>query len=200
MVTDPPYGVKYDASWRTAAGVGSKGAAVGKVLNDHRSDWREAWALFPGSVVYVWHAGTFAGSVANSLDACGFKVRAQIVWVKTRLVLSRGDYHHQHEPCFYAALDGADEQWHFVPEHEISSYAVKAGEVGQYGGGRKQSAVWNIEHIRSNTGHSTQKPVEYMKRPDREQFEAGRSHLRTVFRLRHHNHCWRNDGPQGSRN
>ncbi|MEI6283300.1 MAG: ParB/Srx family N-terminal domain-containing protein, partial [Alphaproteobacteria bacterium] len=48
MVTDPPYGVNYDASWRTGAGVGSKGAAVGKVLNDGRADWSAAWALFPG--------------------------------------------------------------------------------------------------------------------------------------------------------
>ena len=31
--------------------------AVGKVVNDDRADWREAWALFPGSVAYIWHAG-----------------------------------------------------------------------------------------------------------------------------------------------
>ena len=35
--------------------------AVGKVVNDDRADWREAWALFPGSVAYIWHAGTKAG-------------------------------------------------------------------------------------------------------------------------------------------
>lgn len=165
MVTDPPYGVKYDASWRQKAGVASPGAAVGKVLNDDRADWREAWALFPGSVAYVWHAGTFAGDVAVSLATTKFKLRAQIVWVKTRHVLSRGDYHHQHEPCFYGVRDGEDEHWHFVPEHEIATYAVKQGQVGHYVGGRKQSTVWFIEHIKSDTGHSTQKPVECMKRP-----------------------------------
>src|SRR4051794_1994191 len=37
--------------------------AVGKVVNDDRADWREAWALFPGSVAYIWHAGTKAGIV-----------------------------------------------------------------------------------------------------------------------------------------
>ena len=31
--------------------------AVGKVVNDDRADWREAWALFPGAVAYIWHAG-----------------------------------------------------------------------------------------------------------------------------------------------
>jgi hypothetical protein len=38
------------------------GRAVGKVVNDDRADWREAWALFPGSVAYIWHAGTKANA------------------------------------------------------------------------------------------------------------------------------------------
>ena len=40
-----------------------------------RADWREAWALFPGSVAYIWHAGTKAGIVQDSLAACGFETR-----------------------------------------------------------------------------------------------------------------------------
>src|SRR5580704_17177629 len=42
---------------RVAAGTVIKpiGArAVGKVVNDDRADWREAWALLPGSVAYIW--------------------------------------------------------------------------------------------------------------------------------------------------
>lgn len=165
MVTDPPYGVEYNPSWRVDAGVGGSGTATGKVLNDDRADWREAWALFPGDVAYVWHVGTFTGDVAASLEATKFKIRAQIVWVKTRHVLSRGDYHHQHEPCFYGVRDGKEEQWNFVPEHEVSLYAVKKGAVGHYIGGRKQSTVWLIEHLKSDTGHGTQKPVACMQRP-----------------------------------
>ena len=49
MVTDPPYGVEYDPSWRNQAGA-AKTKRTGKVLNDDRADWREAWALFPGDV------------------------------------------------------------------------------------------------------------------------------------------------------
>lgn len=174
MVTDPPYGVNYDPSWRKRAGVGSAGAAMGKVLNDDRADWRDAWALFPGSVAYVWHAGLFADTVAASLRAVKFQLRAQIVWVKTRLVLSRGDYHPQHEPCAYAVRDGADDdRWRFVPEHEVAAYAVREGRPGAYRGGRKQSTVWHIEHLRSETGHGTQKPVEAMRRPIENNSEAG---------------------------
>ena len=43
---------------------------------------REAWALFPGSVAYIWHAGTKAGIVQDSLAACGFETRSQIIWAE----------------------------------------------------------------------------------------------------------------------
>lgn len=165
MVTDPPYGVNYDPAWRRRAGIGTAGMATGKVLNDDRADWTEAWALFPGNVAYVWHAGLFADVVADSLRSCKFDIRAQIVWVKTRHVLSRGHYHPQHEPALYGVREDADDGWRFIPEHEVSAYAVKKGATAQWAGGRKQSTVWFIEHLKSDTGHGTQKPVECMKRP-----------------------------------
>ncbi len=143
MVTDPPYGVEYDAEWREKSGLGSK--AHGKVLNDGRADWREAWALFPGDVVYVWHAGINSPVVAESLESCDLEMRALIVWVKSRAPISRGHYHHRHEPCWYA---------------------VKKGRTGHWSGDRKQNTAWEIDTPRaSETGHSTQKPVECMKRP-----------------------------------
>jgi hypothetical protein len=91
MVTDPPYGVEYDPNWRNEAGV-SATARTGKVSNDDRADWREAWALFPGDAAYVWHSGVRSRTVIESLETCGFKIRAQIIWAKPRLVLGRGDY------------------------------------------------------------------------------------------------------------
>jgi DNA modification methylase len=149
MVTDPPYGVEYDADWRNKAmrADGSKvgGRAVGKVLNDDKADWREAWALFPGDVAYVWHAGNMAHVVAESLLACDLHIRAQVIWAKSHFAIGRGDYHPQHEPCWYA---------------------VRKGKTGHYDGGRKQSTLWQIDKPqKSETGHSTQKPVECMKRP-----------------------------------
>jgi DNA modification methylase len=138
MVTDPPYGVEYDAN---KARMGS--SAKGKVLNDNQADWTEAWALFPGHIAYVWHADRHCGIVFDSLVKNGFVVRAQIIWAKSTLVFSRGDYHSQHEPCFYA---------------------VKG--TGNWTGDRKQSTLWQIDKPRkSETGHSTQKPVECMRRP-----------------------------------
>lgn len=151
MVTDPPYGVEYDADWRNHAmradGTAIAGRAVGVVTNDDRSDWREAWTLFPGDVAYVWHAGVYSPGVADSLAACDFERRALIVWAKSQLVIGRGDYHHQHEPCWYA---------------------VRKGKPGLRTDDRKQTTLWQIDKPRkSETGHSTQKPVECMARPIR---------------------------------
>ena len=98
MVTDPPYGVRYDPDWRNRAGA-SDTKRTGTVMNDDRADWRDAWALFPGDVAYVWHGALHAGTVAESLAATGFEIRSQIIWAKERHVLSRGHYHWQHEPC-----------------------------------------------------------------------------------------------------
>jgi DNA modification methylase len=145
MVTDPPYGVEYDPAWRQRAGIAGAGTATGKVLNDDQADWREAWALFPGDVAYVWHAGLFAGTVADSLAACDFVLRSQIIWAKSQMVMSRGDYHWHHEPCWYA---------------------VRKGKPGHYTGDRKQTMLWQIpKPAKSETGHGTQKPVECMRRP-----------------------------------
>src|SRR6202047_4795068 len=71
------------------------------------ADWREAWALFPGSVAYIWHAGTKAGIVQDSLAACGFETRSQIIWAKNNFAIGRGHYHCKHEPCWYVVRKGS---------------------------------------------------------------------------------------------
>jgi DNA modification methylase len=153
MVTDPPYGVNYDPEWRNEAGV-SATMRTGKVANDDRADWRAAWALFPGDVAYVWHAGVHARTVIESLEAAGFVVRSQIVWAKPRLVLGRGDYHWQHEPCLYA---------------------VRKGATGHWQGARDQTTLWSIGAGPEDlaTVHGTQKPVDCMRRPMLNNSEPG---------------------------
>jgi DNA modification methylase len=124
----------------------AKTKRTGKVLNDDRADWREAWVLFPGDVAYVWHGALHAATVAESLEAAGFTIRSQIIWAKERLVLSRGDYHWQHEPAWYA---------------------VKKTGKGHWAGDRKQTTLWQIpsKDQDAKTVHGTQKPVECMHRP-----------------------------------
>jgi DNA modification methylase len=69
------------------------------------------------------------------------------LFLKPRFVLGRGDYHWQHEPCFYA---------------------VRKSATGHWQGARDQSTVWAIGAIGDEdevTVHGTQKPVECMRRP-----------------------------------
>ena len=68
MITDPPYGVNYDPNWREQAGLGVQ-RQTGRVHNDDRVDWSDAFALFPGHVAYVWHAGLYAGAVVPRSSA-----------------------------------------------------------------------------------------------------------------------------------
>lgn len=146
MVTDPPYGVEYDPTWRHQAAM-NHSLRTRRLQNDDRADWREAWKLFPGDVAYVWHAGLYGAVGQESLEASGFKIRAQLIWVKNRLVIGRGDYHWSHEPCFYAVRNGRPANWC---------------------GNRKQTTTWHIATLENAadaaTLHPTQKPVEVMRR------------------------------------
>jgi len=156
MVTDPPYGVGHDPIWRELAGVSAFGPqAKGLVEHDDRIDWTDAWLLSPADVAYVWHADRHASDVQQSLLKARYTVRCQIIWVKPQFIFGRGDYHWQHEPCWYAVHDS---------------------KTGHWVGDRKQSTVWQIDtmHVMGGsrgdannpvTGHSTQKPVECMRRP-----------------------------------
>ena len=156
MVTDPPYGVEYDSDWRLDAGINKpwQKLANGKVENDDRVDWTDSYKLFLGQVAYVWHAGRFAADLVVNLRGAGFEVRTQIIWHKPSLVMGRGHYHWQHEPCWYAVRKGGSAKWC---------------------GDRTQSTIWDIKNMHRSQGdcddgktiHSPQKPVECMARPIR---------------------------------
>ncbi len=151
MITDPPYGVNYDASWRSEVRGGK--TANGKVMNDDLVDWSLTYKLFPGNIAYVWHGAKHSAEVARNLEVSGYDIIAQIIWNKQHLVLSRGDYHWKHEPCWYGVRKGENHSWK---------------------GDRKQTTVWDIANLNcmgkskdedERTEHSTQKPLECMSKP-----------------------------------
>jgi DNA modification methylase len=159
MITDPPYGVEYDPQWRERAGLG-RPRQSGTVPNDDQVDWTAAYRLFTGDVAYVWHAGLHAAEVARGLETADFRIRSQIIWAKQHFALSRGDYHWQHEPCWYAVREGKTSNWN---------------------GDRTQSTLWQVANLNpvggsiddAVTGHGTQKPVELMRRPILNHTERG---------------------------
>jgi len=166
-VTDPPYGVNYDPGWRNdeakipsrkgkPANWGHK-YSPGKVTNDDRADWGDTWRLFPGDVLYSWHPPGATSLVhAAAIQGSGFVIRMQIIWAKSHFPIGRGDYHVQHEPCWYA---------------------VRKDKPAKRTNDRKQTTLWEISgragdlRIRLDKnvegGHSAQKPAECMARPIR---------------------------------
>jgi len=158
MVTDPPYGVNYEPEWREQNLEGGA-RATGLVENDNRVDWTDAYNLFTGDVIYVWHAGIHSGSVAEHVRNCGFEIKSQIIWVKQHFALSRGDYHWKHEPCWYAIRKGKTHNWQGKRD-QSTTWEIKNNNA--FGGGKEKTL-----------GHGTQKPIECMARPIQNNSEKG---------------------------
>jgi DNA modification methylase len=159
MITDPPYGIFYDPLWREEAGLGHQ-RQRGTVMNDDRVDWTEAYQLFPGNVIYLWHAGLYAAAASDALHAVGFDIRAQIIWAKQHFAISRGHYMWQHENCWYAVRKGSTSNWR---GDRTQSTLWQVANLNSFGGNREEVA----------TGHGTQKPVELMRRPMLNHTERG---------------------------
>jgi DNA modification methylase len=165
MITDPPYGIELDSEWRDRAGLNGCGPAEASYMKnrteghtqtaisgDTRADWSEAFALVPSlQIGYVWHASVFTREVLDGLLRIGFLHHQQIIWDKTRTVLTRTHYWFQHEPCWYVRKKNAP-------------WFGKAGE---------NSTIWACPSPKFIMGssdeekfdHSTQKPIELMRRP-----------------------------------
>lgn len=148
MITDPPYGVNYEADWRAKAKGTKKTAREenSNLRNDSKADWFDAYVLFPGAVAYVWHASAFTDVIMDGLRRANFDIKQQIIWNKNVHALSRSDYHWKHEPCWYATKKDGERNWK---------------------GGRTQMTVWDVPNIscdKDKTAHPTQKPVELFVR------------------------------------
>ena len=151
MVTDPPYGVNYDESWRECSNNDFGGHTKGTLQNDDRADWTEAYQHGNATIAYVWHADSHGHIVRQNLIDSGFQVRQQVIWRKPFGVMSRSAYHWQHEPCWYAVRKNATAAW-----------------IGT----RTETTVWEAtipNHPMAadddtRTNHPTQKPIEVMAR------------------------------------
>jgi DNA modification methylase len=161
MVTDPPYGVEYDPEWRTK--INDQKTHGKKIINDKEFDWYDSYKYFNGNVMYVWHAVRYSKETAISIEKCGFELFYLIIWNKDLAVFGRGDYHHKHEPCWYAVKKGKNHNWQ---------------------GSRKEKTVWEIPTIHSFkegknakewdlVGHANQKPVQCMQKPIENNSKSG---------------------------
>src|SRR5262249_48512346 len=117
-----------------------------------KADWSDAFGLVPSlECAYVWHASKFTREVLDGLLRIGFLHHQQIIWDKSRTVLTRTHYWFQHEPCWYVRKKNAT--W-FGKAGENSTIWVSPSPKFIMGGSDEEKY-----------DHPTQKPVELMRRP-----------------------------------
>ena len=154
MVTDPPYGVKHDTSYREQSDFNFAPQSAKGIQWDENADWSRAWGLFAGDVAYVWHASEFVCEVKESLESTGLVVRQQVIWKKPFGVMSRCAYHFEHEPCWYCVRKGKTASW-IGPKTETTVWPATI----------PNHPMTEDDDCRSH--HPTQKPLECMARPIR---------------------------------
>ena len=180
--TDPPYNVAYEGT-------------AGSIQNDAMSDadfaaflgraFRAVHAMVrPGGAVYVAHSDTGGFTFRKAFIDAGFKLASCLIWRKNALVLSRADYHWQHEPILYGWKQGAAHRWFGARDkttiHEFgeppfqrigeSEWQVSLGETTLIVRGEGLSiepvrgSVFYEDKPASNPDHPTMKPVPLVKR------------------------------------
>jgi DNA modification methylase len=101
--------------------------------------------LKPNSAIYQWHAHRRQALVEQAWRDCGLLVHQQIIWMKSRGVLTHSHYLWSHEPCLYGWREGQP------PKRKPPS---------------NQRTVWELDQQGSSMNiHPTQKPLELFMRP-----------------------------------
>lgn len=165
FATDPPYLVDYDGknhpqSWKDKATKNKDwsetykeqpwdAATQGRPFYEGFIAAALAHAITPTAAWYCWHASRRQAMLEAVWEAAGAFVHQQIIWVKTRAVLTRSVYLWQHEPCFFGWLKSKKPSVRkaaFTDGHPSTVWAVPSSEV-------------------ESTDHPTSKPVRLFSLP-----------------------------------
>lgn len=172
VVTDPPYNVAYTG--------GTKDALT--IQNDSMSEadferfLTKSYAAMltatkPGGAIYVFHAESAGGAFRRTMTDTGWLYKQTLVWVKDRLVLSRQDYHWQHEPILYGWKPGAAHTWNADRTH-----TTVIDNQPDFRAMRKEQLLEHLAELHAtssvireprpsrNAEHPTMKPVQLITR------------------------------------
>jgi DNA modification methylase len=182
FATDPPYAVGYTGgshpqSW------GNKGAAnrnkdwSGEYLEANSADVKNCedsgielyrgfvnvaikHAIEHNAAWYCWHASRRQMMLESVWNEAGAFVHQQIIWVKTRPVLTYSTYLWQHEPCLFGWIRG----------EKPKSFRAEVGKrVGEF-----PSTIWAIPSSEVETdAHPTSKPCKLFTLPMEMHTERG---------------------------
>ena len=153
LLTDPPYGVDYEGGTSEALKMENDSLNRDAFFDFLKAAFLNARdALRPGAAFYIWHAdGETALEFRRALRDVALPVRETLVWIKNSLVISRQDYHWQHEPC----LAGEKPDKTFEP----CAYGWRSDAAHEWHSDRKQSTVLEFDRPVKSLEHPTMKPV-----------------------------------------
>lgn len=139
LLTDPPYNIGYVGKTEDSLTIENDQMPEAQFVNFLTDAFRNAHSvLSPGASFYIWYGFTSELSFGFACKTAGLDVHAQLVWIKNRAVISRGDYNWRHEPCLFGWVPGARHRWR---------------------GGHKQSTVLFYDSPAASHDHPTMKPV-----------------------------------------
>lgn len=140
LLTDPPYGVDYEGKTSEALKIENDNLERDAFFAFLRAAFLNARnAMRPGAAFYIFHLDCEpAFEYRRAMRDAGLPVHECLIWIKNTMVLSRMDYHRQHEACIYGWRDGAAHEWH---------------------ADRKQSTVLEFDRPTKSLEHPTMKPV-----------------------------------------
>jgi DNA modification methylase len=164
--TDPPYLVDYDGANHPQS---KENKANGAINNKHWDAYIDPsssveffssflrvaieHALVENPAIYQWHASRRQALVEAAWNENKLLFHQQLIWVKSRPILTRSHFMWQHEPCFYGWIEGKPP----------TKRPTVSGD---------NSSVWTIDG--ENDGiHPTQKPLEIFTRPIGYHTDAG---------------------------
>lgn len=126
-------------------------------------------AMREDGALYCCYASRTHREFEDALNANGFKVKMQIIWVKTVASMGWGDYRWKHEPILYCSVEGKKvpfygdrkqvSEWVTKPtDQELLRVARQMLEEEK----REDTTVWKLSREHSYV-HPTQKPLELIE-------------------------------------
>ena len=179
FATDPPYLVDYDGTNHPANKARKAKTAKGDTSGTNgNKDWSDSYGitwddssqgpeLYEGFIKaavdhaidthcawYCWHASKRQAMLESVWEKFGAFVHQQIIWSKTRAVMTRTHYLWGHEPCFYGWIKGNR------PPRVSEEYL---------------STVWHMAGLEGDERpeHPTPKPLDCFANPMRQHVKPG---------------------------
>lgn len=164
FATDPPYLVDYDGTNHPQAkGTGAREKRIAnkdwdEVYDDKWDDASQGADLYRGFIQaaiehaitedaawYCWHASRRQAMLEGVWEEFGAFVHQQIIWAKSRGVLTRSWYLWSHEPCFFGWIRGQKPK-RVADNHPGSVWQVATADADTTGDHptSKPTALWEL--------------------------------------------------------